>query len=142
MIQYSNLKPAENPCVCPNCGCDLRPFEGLAYGNVVVDDLGNIYFDGCPIELPRSQHLIVEALIKAKGRGLSRAFLATIVGGDIFDQTVSKYIERIRSSFRDIDPGFDQICSLRGFGAYRWTFRDSSLGEPGKPVAKVADSPP
>ena len=66
---------------------------------------------------------MVEALIKAQGRGLTRSVLATIAGGEIYDQTVSKYIERVRSSFRRIKPGFDQISSMRGFGAYRWNYQ-------------------
>lgn len=126
MIQHHNFKAAVEPCICPNCGCNLGQFQALKYGNIALDQHGNLEFEGCELQLPKSQYIIVEALVKAKGRGLTRSFLATIIGREIYDQTVSKYIERLRSSFRGIDPEFDQISALRGFGAYRWEFRNSA----------------
>jgi len=65
----------------------------------------------------------LEALVQARGRGLTRSLLATVLGGDIFDQSISKYIERLRTSFCDVKPDFDQIVSMRGFCAYRWDYR-------------------
>ncbi|MBX7501686.1 hypothetical protein K3181_09550 [Qipengyuania sp. YG27] len=103
----------------------MRQFEEFTYGNITIDRRGDLLFEGHPLSLPRSQHLMVEALVKAEGRGLTRSLLATVAGGEIYDQTVSKYIERIRSSFRNIEPEFDQISVLRGFGAYRWNYRSS-----------------
>ncbi|MCA0977161.1 hypothetical protein LCM19_02150 [Qipengyuania flava] len=103
----------------------MRQFEEFAFGNIAIDRRGDLSFEGHHLQLPRSQYLIVEALVKAQGRGLTRSVLATIVGGDIYDQTVSKYIERVRSNFREMKPDFDQISSMRGFGAYRWDYRDS-----------------
>lgn len=128
MIQHHNFKPAVDRCICPNCGCDLGQFQVFKYGNIALDQHGNLEFEGRELRLPKSQYLIVEALVKAKGRGLTRSVLATIIGSEIYDQTVSKYIERLRSSFRRIDPEFDQISALRGFGAYRWNFRSSTGG--------------
>ncbi|MBX7483460.1 hypothetical protein [Qipengyuania qiaonensis] len=101
----------------------MLQFEEFTYGNIAIDRRGDLLFEGCPLQLPRSQHVMVEALVKAQGRGLTRSVLATIAGGEIYDQTVSKYIERVRSSFRDIKPEFDQISSMRGFGAYRWNYQ-------------------
>lgn len=124
MIQHHDFEVATT-CFCPNCGCKLQSFETFAYGNIAIDERGDLLFEGRPLQLPRNQHLIVEALIKAKGRGLTRSILATVVGGEIYDQTISKYIERIRSNFRRLQPGFDQINSIRGFGAYRWNYRRS-----------------
>jgi len=123
MIQYHNLGVVESVCICPDCGSDLRRFEPLDYGNIAIDRRGNLLFEGHRLSLPKSQHLIVVALVKAKGRGLTRSILADVIGGEIYDQTVSKYIERVRSSFRTIVPGFDQIRAIRGFGAYKWEFR-------------------
>lgn len=133
MIQHHNFKTAVEPCICPNCGSNLGQSHAFKYGNIALNQLGNLEFEGCEVLLPKSQYLIVEALVKARGRGLTRSFLATIIGGEIYDQTVSKYIERLRSSFRQIEPSFDQISSLRGFGAYRWDYRErGSSGTPPK----------
>ncbi|WP_086436851.1 hypothetical protein [Altererythrobacter xiamenensis] len=109
--------------ICPNCGCRLTQFNHFAFGNVEVDQSGFIIFEGRPIELPRTQHLIVDALVKAQGRALTRSILVEILGNDIIDRTVAKYVERIRSSFRDVRSDFDQVEALRGFAAYRWIFK-------------------
>ncbi|OJW63016.1 MAG: hypothetical protein BGO57_08805 [Sphingomonadales bacterium 63-6] len=112
--------------ICPNCGCNLTRFEPFAFGNAAIDSQGRILFQGFPVTLPRTLHDIVEALIRAKGRGLTRSVLANILDGDVNDATISKYIERARAAFRVIDPEFDQIVCLRGFGAYSWTYRRPS----------------
>lgn len=125
MMHHQSFQHRAATSLCPNCGCNLRQFEEFTYGNIAIDRRGDLLFEGHPLSLPRSQHLMVEALVKAEGRGLTRSLLATVAGGEIYDQTVSKYIERIRSSFRDIEPEFDQISVLRGFGAYRWNYRSS-----------------
>jgi len=46
--------------------------------------------------------------------------LANVVGMDVNDSTVTKYIGRLRGIFCQLDPGFNQIECLKGFGAYRW----------------------
>ncbi len=129
MIEPLDLPAQATSAICPNCGCNLRRFAPFAYGNVAIDARGELVFEGRPLPLPRSQHMIVEALVKAEGRGLTRSLLATFIDSEIYDQTVSKYIERIRSSFRCVQPDFDQIKALRGFGAYRWDYRSSTSSE-------------
>lgn len=123
MNHYQNLIPVTSTCLCPNCGCNLSQFEDLVYGNITLERVGELQFEGSHLRLPKSQYLIVEALVQAKGRGLTRSLLASILGGDIFDQSISKYIERVRTSFRQVKPDFDQISSMRGFSAYRWEYQ-------------------
>lgn len=123
MNHYQNLIPVTSTCLCPNCGCNLSQFEDLGYGNITLKRVGELQFEGSHLRLPKSQYLIVEALVQAKGRGLTRSLLASILGGDIFDQSISKYIERVRTSFRQVKPDFDQISSMRGFSAYRWEYQ-------------------
>lgn len=123
MIHYQNLAPVTSTSLCPNCGCNLRQFDDFTYGNITIDRRGELHFEGRQLRLPKSQHLILEALVQAKGRGLTRSLLATVLGGDIFDQSISKYIERVRASFCKVKPDFDQIVSMRGFCAYRWDYR-------------------
>jgi DNA-binding response OmpR family regulator len=108
---------------CPNCGCQLKAFEPIRYGNVRVEGLSEIVFKGRAVALARTQHGIVEALIRARGRYLSREMLVGVLGSEIYDQAIRQYVKRARAAFLAIDPGFDQIESLRGFGAYRWRYR-------------------
>lgn len=105
---------------CPNCGCNLKKFEPISYGNVEVDVQGEIVFEGQSVQIAKTQREIVEALIYARGRYLTRAVLANLLDGEINDSSVSKYIERARIAFRAIDPSFSQIESIRGYGAYKW----------------------
>lgn len=129
MIHYHNRNPVPPVALCPNCGCKLHPFETFSYGNVVIARRGEIQFDASPLRFTKRQYLIVEALVRARGRGLTRSTLANIVGGEIYDETISKYIERIRAAFCSVKPDFDQISSVRGFGAYRWEYRRPAFGE-------------
>ncbi|MEL7690596.1 winged helix-turn-helix domain-containing protein [Citromicrobium bathyomarinum] len=108
---------------CPHCGEELVEDISIAYGNITVEDHGVLYFQGRRLELPRVQHQIVEALIAAKGRALTRSYLAEWLDGDVFDQSISVYVGRVRATFKEIDPGFDQIVSVRGFAAYKWAFK-------------------
>lgn len=109
--------------LCPNCGCDLIPHAPLKLGNIAISDCDEIVFEGRPIALTRGQHRIVESLVRARGRSLTRGVLAERIGGDVNDSTIVKYVERIRQSFRRVDPSFDQLAAVHGFGAYRWVER-------------------
>lgn len=106
--------------LCPSCGCDLAPFQPVELGNIAITDLQEIVFQGRRLALTRCQYSIVESLVRARGRSLSRGILADRVGGDVNDRTIVKYVERVRQSFRVVNPSFDQIVSVHGFGAYRW----------------------
>jgi DNA-binding response OmpR family regulator len=114
---------------CPNCGCRLQKFEPMEYGNVRIDGLSDIEFEGRAVILARTQRRLVESLIQARGRYLTRGVLATILEGDINDSTICKYVERARSAFLAINPAFDQIECLRGFSAYRWRFCAGRLSQ-------------
>lgn len=112
---------------CPNCGYDLDSEQPVEFGNVTLNEFGELIYEGEILVLPRSQYTIANALIRAKGRGVSLGVLAERIGGEVFDQTIVKYIARLRSSLKMIDPNFDQIVSLRGFSAYRWAERPHTL---------------
>lgn len=105
---------------CPHCGIQLKHFEPVSFGNVTINDIGRIGFNSEDVELPPAQFFLVDALIRARGRSLTRSALANLVGVSVNDSTVTKYIERARDSFRQIDPSFSQIECMKGFGAYRW----------------------
>lgn len=105
---------------CPNCGCSLKQFEPVTFGNVEIDTRGNIVFLGQEVLMSKTQRLVAEALIRARGRRLSIGVLASILGGEIEDKSVVQYIQRTRAAFREIDPGFDQIEVDYGASCYRW----------------------
>lgn len=107
---------------CPHCGCSLQKPAPLEYGNVRIDGLSDIVFKGRAVLLARTQRSVVEALIRARGRYLTRGSLATILGGEVYDQSICQYIRRARAAFRTIDGTFDQIENLHGFGAYKWRY--------------------
>jgi len=122
---------------CPSCGCQLKGFEPITLGNVSIDGLGQIVFEGAILTLPPTQHILVDALVRARGRGLTRATLANLIGPDLNDSSIPKYVERLRDSFRQTDPNFDQIECLRGFGAYRWNMRRKVDSIENLPSAKL-----
>ena len=98
----------------------MKPFEKMSLGNVCIGEFGCVTYNSHHIKLPPSLFLLAEALIRAEGRGLTRAVLASVVGMDVNDSTVTKYIARLREAFCKYDPGFNQIECIKGFGAYRW----------------------
>ena len=108
---------------CPNCGEALEEFRPLAFGNIVLLDKGVLLFAGERLSLPRCQHEIVESLVRAEGRALTTSHLAGCLGGEIFDQSIAVYVGRARSMLKAIDPEFDQIDCVRGFGAYKWVWK-------------------
>ena len=118
------------PC-CPNCGFGLNEEEPLTYGNVRFADEGEIVFEGRRLHLTRGLHEIARALISVQGRPLTRGFLAARLQDELSDEAIVKSIERLRRVFRERDAGFDQIETLRGFGAYRWRFKPVQDRRPG-----------
>ena len=109
--------------LCPHCGFDLATAGPVSYGNIAIEYGGAVSFEGRELRLTRSLRDIVETLVRARGRGVTRGVLAERIEGDVTDATIIKYVERARNCFRDVDPAFDQIMSLRGFGAYKWEHR-------------------
>jgi DNA-binding response OmpR family regulator len=105
---------------CPSCGYQLRNFETIRYGNVQIDPPGKITFSAQEIELAPTQFILVDALIRAKGRGVYRSTLANLIDPDLSEQAITVYIRRLREAFRRFEPSFDQIECIRGFAAYRW----------------------
>lgn len=111
---------------CPNCGYQLHQSGPLTFGNVALSEDGLIYLNGESVELTRTQYEIVQALVRAKGRGLTLGSLASLIDDEIEDVTVRQYVRRARLSLSEVDDDFDQIEALFGFGAYRWKHKPIS----------------
>lgn len=108
---------------CPHCGGNVGPQASFAFGNVEILGGGTILFEGQSLDLPRTLYSMADSLIRGRGRGLTRGILAERLGSDVFDESIKKYVERLRACFRAMDPRFDQIEAIHGFGAYRWRFK-------------------
>lgn len=126
MIRHENKLRLRETAYCPDCGNKLTGFAHLSYGNIVLNDIDEVLYEGERIDLTKNQCVIIDALVRAKGRLVTRSTLASAIGGDIFDNTVSANIWRTRLKFRSVKPGFDQLQVIRGFAAYRWDFRNAS----------------
>lgn len=105
---------------CPHCGFQLGQHAPITFGNVTIRPPGKVLLDSRDVELGPSQFLVVDALIRARGKGVYRSTLASLIDIDIDDRSVTVYIKRLREAFRRLDPTFNQIQCLKGFGAYRW----------------------
>jgi DNA-binding response OmpR family regulator len=111
--------------MCPNCGVDLNRFNGLTFGNLTISETSEIYLDGQLVQMTTTYRMIVEALVKAEGRPLSRDTLLAILGNeDHEDRTIDVYIRRIRQAFLMQLGYFDQIVVERHVG-YRWRKRET-----------------
>lgn len=113
---------------CPNCGTNLSAFSPLEFGNIVIGEDGLVSLDGYSVHLTPTLYKVAECIIRARGRGVTRDILAARLDREVFDDSIKKYIERLRGSFKAIDPTFDQIRSIHGFGAYCWRFKHGQAG--------------
>ena len=109
---------------CSYCGGNLRAQAPFAFGNVEIVGSGAIVFAGRRIDLPQTLYSLADSIIRGRGRGLTCGILAERLGSDVFDDSIKVYIGRLRKCFRSLNPHFDQIETIRGFGAYRWRFQD------------------
>lgn len=112
---------------CPHCGIALRKFEDFTYGNVTVARTGQIIFNGQDIEASPTSRMLIDALVRAEGRVLTRSVLIDILGVEHVDggcdiRTIDVYVKRSRRAFEAIDSKFNQIVSVRGVG-YRWDIK-------------------
>lgn len=128
MSEHKGKAPLAEAAYCPNCGSKFSGFTQFNYGNIELRNTDEVFFEGDPIKLTRNQYVIVDALVRAKGRLITRSSLAVAIDADVFDDAITAHIKRIRDSFRMASPDFDQIQVARGFGAYRWVFQRGSSG--------------
>lgn len=126
MIRHENEALSREIAYCPHCGGNLTTLDQVVYGNIELRAPEEVVFEGKRVNLTRNQLAIVDALVRAKGRAITRSVLAMIIGKDVYDNTVSANIRRTRQSFHTVSPEFDQLQVLHGLGAYRWNFRAMS----------------
>lgn len=69
-------------CICPHCGYDLADEEVVADGLWRFEPRRGIFYGGTPVLLGPSRTLLLGALMRAKGRVLSKAALLGVVGAE------------------------------------------------------------
>ena len=102
---------------------DAAGEEVLAAGELTLD-LGRfeVRWKGAQAALTRSELQVLAALVRRRGRVLSREQLLDLARGDdavVTDRTVDTFIKRIRKKLRDAEPSFDEIETVIGVG-YRY----------------------
>ncbi|WP_285711438.1 helix-turn-helix domain-containing protein [Erythrobacter oryzae] len=107
---------------CQNCGAQLKGFAVENFGNVSIPLPGIILLNSRILSLPPTQFLLADALVRARGRPVARTTLANIISPEIDDRSIVKYINRLRSSFRKINPSFNQIQCIKGYSLYTWNY--------------------
>ena len=126
MIRYQSRVTVMQDNYCPHCGGRLVDFAQLTFGNIELRSVDETLFEGVRIHLTKNQYVIVDALVRAQGRLVTRSLLAMAMGRDVYDNTVTANIKRTRDRFCAVSPDFDQLQVVRGFGAYRWEYRGRS----------------
>lgn len=108
---------------CPNCCFDLSPFEPIVRGDLSIPDRVTFRWQGHDLQLTPQQRLILLAIIRADGEIVKRTALMEAIGLDTDDRDPSNsadvQLSRVRAAFREIDPLFDSIETVRGEGL-RW----------------------
>jgi DNA-binding response OmpR family regulator len=107
--------------MCPNCGVSFRKFEPVLFGNIMIDDVGDVYFEGRHIPVSSNVGIVVKALIRSQGRTFTMDAIGNLVSEDITNNGIRQLMKRVRDAFRAVDPHFDQVESVHKVG-YRWRY--------------------
>jgi len=118
----ARIRALERRASAPPAGA-VEEEEVLAAGELTLD-LGRfeVRWKGAQATLTRSELHVLAALVRRRGRVLSREQLLELARGDdavVTDRTVDTFIKRIRKKLRDAEPGFDEIETVIGVG-YRY----------------------
>jgi DNA-binding winged helix-turn-helix (wHTH) protein len=106
-------------CICPHCGYDLVAETRIEDGLWLYEPHVGLSYDGRFIPLSPARALLAAALIRARGRTLSKAALLGVMGSeDSLEGLVAIQVCHVRRAM--IDAG--ALCPIEtvwGFG-YRW----------------------
>lgn len=106
--------------LCPHCGYDLVRDEPVTLGDLFFDPRGEVTWKDVKLaHLPPSQREILWAIVKARGRTITKAVLLDRCDSSGDMRTVDTLICRLRDAFRAIDPDFDRIETVWREGL-RW----------------------
>lgn len=110
---------------CPHCGYDLSKAEQITVGDLTWDPEGNMTYRGHTIVLATTPHMIVGALIRAKGKIVRSETMLSVI--DTFTSNVPNvHVHGIRREFLKFDSKFDRLETVWGRG-YRWRQPDERV---------------
>lgn len=95
----------------------------LQAGNLTLDPQRfQARWRGQPLELTYTEFNLLAAIVERReSRGASYEDLAAATRqGIVENNTINTHIRHIRAKFKSLDPGFDAIRSVYGYG-YRWS---------------------
>jgi DNA-binding response OmpR family regulator len=128
----SSATPARNPAAAPTAA-PPGP-RTIAHADLVMDlDRYEVVRDGRSIELTRVEFRLLQALLEADGRVLTRDQLLDAVYGqdqsEVMDRTIDVHIGRLRDKLGDDAEAPRYVATVRGVG-----YRAARVGSPDRPV--------
>ena len=98
---------------------DLPP-EPLRHANLVLDPACHeVFVGGTPVELTRAEFRLLQALLSARGRVLSRDQLIDELhglDGVVLDRTIDAHVRRLRRKLGDDAEAPRYVATVRGVG--------------------------
>jgi DNA-binding response OmpR family regulator len=129
---------APSPALAPNqaaapTAAPTRP-RTIAHADLVMDlDRYEVVRDDRPIELTRVEFRLLQTLLEADGRVLTRDQLLDAVYGqdqsEVMDRTIDVHIGRLRDKLGDDAEAPRYVATVRGVG-----YRAARVGSPDRPV--------
>lgn len=104
---------------CDNCKRHIVRDAPMTVGHLVFDPRGDVTWRGQLVDISGAARIILHILLRARGCAVSSEALMQEVS-EGHSNIVEVLISRMRRTFREIDPSFDRIETMRGVG-YRWT---------------------
>jgi DNA-binding response OmpR family regulator len=107
---------------CPECGTVTDSADiTVTRGHLTLDRAERrATWRGQSVRLTPQEIDILEFLVQREGRLIQRwAFFIDVIDEECFDNQLDVRFSRIRRAFRDVDPEFDQLETIRGQG-FRW----------------------
>ena len=112
--------PAASPTALPAAAAPTGP-RTIAHADLVMDlDRYEVVRDGSPIELTRVEFRLLQTLLEADGRVLTRDQLLDAVYGqdqsEVMDRTIDVHIGRLRDKLGDDAEAPRYVATVRGVG--------------------------
>lgn len=100
----------------------VQPAQPRVHGDLALDvERCNAAWRGAPLTLTLTEFRVLHAIVEPDHpRGASYDRLAAATRQTVVtNNTINTHVRNLRHKFREIDPEFDAIASVYGFG-YRW----------------------
>ncbi|MGE5563136.1 MAG: winged helix-turn-helix domain-containing protein [Bacillota bacterium] len=102
--------------LCPHCGYNLAGEERVVLGRLDLDPRGLARWDGRPVLLTATEHVVFGSLVHAVGAVVSKAAIAERIGYEGDHNTVEVMLSRIRRKLELAGAPREIMCNIRGRG--------------------------